>query len=74
MTSGLRTCDVIMTRFRSGYVGLNEYLFKLGFVEIPYCEYCPDYQIEDANHVILLFHKYEEYRNDLKESLRKLGI
>ena len=50
-----------MTRFKSGCVGLNDYLFKLRFVETPYCEYCPGYQIEDANHFILLCPKYEEY-------------
>ena len=74
VTSGLRRCDVIMARFRNGCVGLNEYLFKLGFVIAPYCEYCPGYQIEDANHFILLCPKYEEYREDLRESLKKLGI
>ena len=57
-------------RFKIGCMGLNEYVFKLGFGENPYCEYCPKYQIEDTNYFILLCPKYEEYRDDLKESLK----
>ena len=74
ITSGSRRCVVIMARFKRGCVGFNEYLSKLGFVEIPYSKYCPCYQIEDANHFILLCPKYEEYRDDLKETLKKLGV
>ena len=74
MTSGLRRCDVIMARFRCSCVGLSEYLFKLGLVKTPYYKYCPNYQIVDANHFILLCPKYEEYRDNLTESLKKLDI
>ena len=66
VTRGIRKCNVIITRYRSGCVGINEYLFKLGFVKTPYCEYCSNYQIEDANHIILLCPKYEEYKENLK--------
>ena len=74
MTTGLRRCNVIMARFRSGCVELNEFLFKVKFFESPYCEDCPGYQIKNANHFIPLCPKYEEYRDDLKKSLKKLEM
>ena len=70
MTSSFRRCDVIMARFRCGCVWLNKYLFILGLVKTPFCEYCPNSQIEDVNHFIFLCLKYDEYRDDLKESLK----
>ena len=64
--------DILFYRLRTGYIKLNSYLNKIGFVESNLCDTCN--QEETVKHYIQHCKKYNIYRQNLIEKLLKLGV
>ena len=47
-----RKLEVSLTRLRSGHVGLQEYLHRIGKVDSPLCSHC-DLEAEDVEHYLI---------------------
>ena len=68
-----RLLDTVLAKFRSGHVGLNQYLCRIGRIPDPYCPNCP--QVSDTiEHFLLVCPYYLLARQKLEQTLQGLGI
>lgn len=71
--SSHRLLDSVLARFRTGHVGLNQHLFRIGKVGEPFCIFCPGVP-ETVDHFLLCCPNYLVGRTRLKLTLSTLGI
>ena len=62
--AGSRHTQSIFHGLRIGSAMLNLYKFKLGFIESPQCEHCPN-KIESVKHYFLECYKFTQERDKL---------
>ena len=62
----------MLARFRSGCVGVREYLFKTGCADSTYCVYCLNYQLGSKEHYIIHRPIYDNAEDDLKKLIVKI--
>ena len=60
-------------KLRSGHIKLNNYLFRIGKSDTPFCIHCNEI-VESVNHFMMLCPHYELMRNRLKDEIESLNI
>ena len=71
--SGSRHIDSVMARFRSGCVGVNEFLYKIKQTNSPDCPNSIN-TIETIQHFVCYCPKYTNSRDQFSSSLAELKI
>ena len=64
--------EVILTKFRTGHVELNAYLYRFDMCYTDECSFCKI--SEDVEHDLMHWHKYSASRLILFDRLRSLGL
>ena len=72
-SSGIRKCVFLMTRLRSGFIGLNPYHFMIGLSTSPDCLYCPSTK-EIIQHYLLQCPIHGLPRDKLFRILNSIGL
>ena len=73
ISSGFRRCDVLISRMRSGTVGLNSFLYTIGLANSPDCIYCINIK-ETISHYLLSCPRHTLPRIKLFKRLNSIGI
>ena len=68
-----RKLEKVLTRLRSGHIGLRQHLHRLHMADSKYCRHCPQ-EAETTEHYLIYCPFYHKERLDLRESLAKLSI
>ena len=73
VSTGCRIADVILAKLRSGCVGLNYYLHKIGKSDSAFCFHCPG-ELETVAHYMMDCSYYEDLRLDLERDILNYGV
>ena len=63
-----------LARLRTGHCSLNQYLYRVGIEESPRCAQCMNGGIEDVEHYLLRYNKYDRERDALIKGVLCRGL
>ena len=68
-----RFYDVLLARFRSGCIELNEHLYKVKMIDSPNCSHCNNV-VESIEHFIFFCPRYRKELKEMHDRMLKLNI
>jgi len=56
----------LITQLRTGHIGLNRHLHKMGRADTPFCPHCPTSE-ETVDHFVIQCPKYDQFRGEMRQ-------